>query len=448
MIEESYAKLLARGHALAWEGQWDEAVEVFRRAAERWPEDAATQGAYGLACLHLGQMEEAARALEAASWLAPPDGVLLERLAEAYRELGEKRKAAAALAQMAEALGQAGEPERAVEAIRQAAELDPEDEGHGRRLAEWLARTGRTEEVVAAPAPESSAAATEGQDLADAARAELLDWLFAPDGPDTRGWLPLGRGLEAHLEGRVAEAAQAFAAALQAGLERPALRYLTGLSLLEAGGQESPIAHLESVSTHARYGPAASTILVRVHVARGDTERAAGYLVGYVRRLDLGWGDGDRRQALAERYDRLPIAHAAEPLQELLTVADLDQRLTELRQRLDRMSAVAELTVLEGLLLEAQGGILSALEESYRWASRGNLIQAREVCQNALESHSEVLALQRRLAELSEAEGRATDAREKYLHLGRVYDLRGDESLAQWCQATAQRLVSAQKAAP
>ena len=68
------------GTNAAWDGNWDQAIVVYRRALAEFPDDVSALIGLGSAYSGAGQLEAALKAYQRAIALAPDDPVLLERI--------------------------------------------------------------------------------------------------------------------------------------------------------------------------------------------------------------------------------------------------------------------------------------------------------------------------------------------------------------------------------
>jgi tetratricopeptide (TPR) repeat protein len=89
-----YEKAVKEGLNYAWESEWDQAVESFKRAVAEMPDDPVIHNHLGLAYLEMEQYEAALDAYHKASRLSPDDPAPLMRIAEVHSRLGKRHAAA------------------------------------------------------------------------------------------------------------------------------------------------------------------------------------------------------------------------------------------------------------------------------------------------------------------------------------------------------------------
>lgn len=232
-----YDQAVQAGLNFAWEGQWEKAVEAYKKALSEMPDDPVVHNHLGLAYYELEQYDLALQAYRRANQLAPNDPSPLVRIAEIherlgqlhaaadayfsiarirrqqrawtqaiqtlqratqlypdhhqarlvmaeiYTELDQPRRSAKERVGLARALQRQGKIEQALEQCREAIDLDPHN-AEARALAEALHLGGTVEEVEALP-PSTE----EGASPADMARDKALEELAgipfedAPVGP-------------------------------------------------------------------------------------------------------------------------------------------------------------------------------------------------------------------------------------------------------------------------
>ncbi len=81
---------------VAWEGNWEQAIEAYQRALREFPDDIDALTGLGMAYASIDRSEEALDAYQRASDLAPEDPVLLERVGKMLEELGRAKEASEA----------------------------------------------------------------------------------------------------------------------------------------------------------------------------------------------------------------------------------------------------------------------------------------------------------------------------------------------------------------
>lgn len=86
--EGRFQEILDQAHSFAWEGDWEKAVALYQKATQFDSKQASAWLGLGYAYLELGNLQEAFRAYQQASQLAPQDPIPLEKLAQISAQLG------------------------------------------------------------------------------------------------------------------------------------------------------------------------------------------------------------------------------------------------------------------------------------------------------------------------------------------------------------------------
>jgi tetratricopeptide (TPR) repeat protein len=136
------------GNSAAWNLEWDEAIEHYRKALAEFPESSEALSCLGLGLLETGKPKEALEVYEKAFVAAPEDPVPLEKCAEIHEQLGEleeaieQRDAAAVLHMNRKDVG------KALTNWTHVARLAPTSLDARSRLARTYERMGRLKESV------------------------------------------------------------------------------------------------------------------------------------------------------------------------------------------------------------------------------------------------------------------------------------------------------------
>jgi tetratricopeptide (TPR) repeat protein len=121
-----YEQTLRRGHNLAWDSRWQDAIREYEKALAQFPNDPVVCNSLGLAYLKTGSPQKAIRAYQEASRLAPDDPTPLNRILDIYKEQGQLQAAADTCMALAETYQRRGVVGQALRAWQQAIELQPD----------------------------------------------------------------------------------------------------------------------------------------------------------------------------------------------------------------------------------------------------------------------------------------------------------------------------------
>jgi tetratricopeptide (TPR) repeat protein len=143
-----YDKAIRSGLELAWEGQWEAALEAYQVALAEMPDDPAVRNHMGLAFFELKRYDQALEAYTRASQLAPKDPAPLARIAEIHEALGQRHAAANALVSMAVVHQGWRDWTQAIEAYKQATILSPDHLPARRALAQIYVQVDQPQRAV------------------------------------------------------------------------------------------------------------------------------------------------------------------------------------------------------------------------------------------------------------------------------------------------------------
>lgn len=121
----AYEEALSAGSSLAWERQWEQAIEAYRRALAEFPNDAAALSGLGMALAEVGRLEEALSAYQEAARADREDPTQLEHAAQILERLARSQEASQAYLEAAERYSRRQAPTLAVERWQDAVRADP-----------------------------------------------------------------------------------------------------------------------------------------------------------------------------------------------------------------------------------------------------------------------------------------------------------------------------------
>ncbi|MFN7209368.1 MAG: tetratricopeptide repeat protein [Aggregatilineales bacterium] len=145
---ETYEHYLNLGHSLAWDQEWDKAVNAYARALQECPEEPDPYKYLGLALMQTKRYNDALKVLMKGHRLAPDDPVPLERSADVLERLGRLKEAATQYVGVAEIYLAQRDIEKAISNYERATLLTPGLLQIHFRLAQLYERTGRRRAAV------------------------------------------------------------------------------------------------------------------------------------------------------------------------------------------------------------------------------------------------------------------------------------------------------------
>lgn len=143
-----YEKAIRNGLDLAWDGDWEGALEAYELAMAEMPDDPAVHSHAGLACFELKRYEQALEAYTRASQLAPKDPAPWARIAEIHEAMGQRHAAADALVSMAVVHQGWRDWTQAIEAYQRATKLYPDHLPARRALAQIYVQVDQPQHAV------------------------------------------------------------------------------------------------------------------------------------------------------------------------------------------------------------------------------------------------------------------------------------------------------------
>lgn len=146
--QDLYQKAMNAGHSAAWDQNWQNAADFYRKALEEFPDDPKALTNLGLALYELQQYEEALKAYQRAAQLSPADPVPFEKVAQLSERTGNLPQAVEAAMQAAELYIRERNPDKAIENWLRVTTLDPEHVAAHSRLALVHERLNRPEQAV------------------------------------------------------------------------------------------------------------------------------------------------------------------------------------------------------------------------------------------------------------------------------------------------------------
>jgi tetratricopeptide (TPR) repeat protein len=427
---------------------------------------------------------EATKAIDnwlTAAQLVPEDMRVRSKLALAYERTGQKRQAVVEYIALAAILQRNRQTDQAAQALEQGMRLIPDAPELTR--ARSALKSGKLLAVPApykpggtglltpppelAPATKSTAkraAETRSANPLDAAQKKALgllaERLFGNDKDDpadrrasldqlSRGEEKvaharadqnrfLAQGIDAYSRNAKGEARESFQHAMKAGLDHPALHFLIGALLFEAGDIPHAIPELQVASEHTELAAGAHFALGRSLRQSGQPYRAAIQFLTALRIVDLGTVPEDQQEFLQRQYETFVEVPEAEQdaekwdetsqrIEALLSSPEWEGRIKLARAQLDAQSdtpgsaPLAEMLALgkPQALIEAMG----LLENAFR---RNQLRTAMELAMLALDQGPTYLPLHQRIAEIQLRDGRQEEALAKLVIIARAYRVRGE----------------------
>ena len=397
------------GHSAAWDQEWSKAASAYRKALQEIPDQPKALNSLGLALFQLGEYDEALQIYKRVAHISPQDPVPMEKLAQLLERTGHLKEAIDAATKAAELFLNQRDVDKAIENWVRVTTLDPEHVLAHSRLAlaherlghkqqaviEYIAvaslvqRTGnveKTNELVnkalqilpeSAEASQAQTLLRSGQLLPKPLRpkggtgpiamaqvkqldqrkketdsgldpiaearqkaltrlAEILFDYSTDDGAavqqrrglqalmrgtgqlsmqqseQTKVVLHLGQAIDAQTKGNDSQAAEELEHALEAGFNHPALYFDLGLLRSKGDRLESAIRHLQHAVKHNDFGLGARLLLGQINHKVGRLGPASIEYLEALKLADTTVAPPDQADEIRQMYEPLIESQASE----------------------------------------------------------------------------------------------------------------------------------------
>ncbi len=466
----TFEEAMRRGHNYAWAGEWDKAIEEYRRAVHEFPEDPVAHSSLGLALLEAGRLREALGEYRTVGRVRPDDLAARRRIAEICSDLGRVTEAAEAWESLALLYEERGAVEQTLEAWQEVARFKPESEKALEKLAEAhifeapedaaqeylaLARLAQAKEEREKAVEHCRRALTldkgsvEARELLRAltgvpsreghnpaaiaareARARLAESILgeAPD-EDHPGVVAIGRAMDLEGQGMVEEAIEEYELALKEGVKRGEVLFNLSLLYAKRGRCDRLLSLLEDL-VGTEYELASRFLLGKCYLGEGEGRKALMHLLEALKMVDPAMAKG--KEGLTQAYEE--ILHGdgkrarllADCLVDFFESEGWEGKATSLRERVEEISPQG-LTISLAEVLEYSDfeELLASMALIDGYWEQGIPLTAVEECYRLLERVPDYLVLHLYLGEMFSRQGRIDEAVEKYRVVGRACAMRG-----------------------
>ena len=146
--EDIFQKSMNEGHSSAWDQEWGKAAVAYRMALQEMPDNPKALNSLGLALFQQGNYEEALHIYKRAAQVSHQDPSPMEKLAQLLERTGHLNEAIAAAAKAAELFLNQRDVDKAIENWVRVTMLDPENVMAHSRLALAHERLGHKARAV------------------------------------------------------------------------------------------------------------------------------------------------------------------------------------------------------------------------------------------------------------------------------------------------------------
>jgi tetratricopeptide (TPR) repeat protein len=414
--EDIFQKAMNEGHSFAWDQEWSKAAAAYRNALQEFPDHPKALNSLGLALFQQGNYEEALEIYKRVAQVSPQDAIAMEKLAQLFERTGQLKEAIEAALKAADLFLNQRDVDKAIENWGRVTSLNPEHMLARSRLAlaherlghkvqavtEYLAlaslvqRTGnleKTTELVnkALHIMPESAEAKQAQTLLRAgqllpkplrpkggtgpiamaqvkqldkptetdsgldpiaearqkALTRLAEILFdyssedsAPAQQSRRGMqalmrgstgplnlqqneqakvvLHLGQAIDLQSKGKASQAAEELEGALEAGFTHPALYFNLGLLRANEERYESALRHLVHAVKHNDFNLGARLLMGQINSKLGRWQQAAIEYLEALKIADAAVVPPEQADEIRQLYEPLIEAQSAQAEEEAL----------------------------------------------------------------------------------------------------------------------------------
>ncbi|HSJ88593.1 MAG TPA: tetratricopeptide repeat protein [Anaerolineales bacterium] len=124
--EDIFQKAMNEGHSAAWDQEWSKAAASYRQALQEIPDQPKALNSLGLALYQQGNFEEALQIYKRVAHITPTDPVPMEKLAQLLERTGHLKEAIEAAFRAADLFLNQRDVEKAIENWVHVTTLDPE----------------------------------------------------------------------------------------------------------------------------------------------------------------------------------------------------------------------------------------------------------------------------------------------------------------------------------
>jgi tetratricopeptide (TPR) repeat protein len=247
----------------------------------------------------------------------------------------------------------------------------------------------------------------------------------------------ISKAIDFQTRGRIEDAIAAYQQVLEAGAERPAVRFNLGLLYQEKLRFEDALVQFEHAVSHPDYKLGSHFALGECYRARGRIDEALQHFIEVLKIVDLATVKREHADDLINLYEHLADGYLVkgDPDQALefsnslvtfLNEQGWEDKVKLARQRLDTLTQEGPVvTLAEALTVPDSERVLESIAMSQEYLKRDMYYTAMEECHLALESASTYLPIHRQLAEIAREMGNVEDAVRKLVVIADTYQVRG-----------------------
>lgn len=222
----------------------------------------------------------------------------------------------------------------------------------------------------------------------------------------------IGQAIDFQMRGKIVDAISAYERVVEAGGERPAVRFNLGLLYQEKLRFEDAIDQFERVVSHPDYRLGSHFALGECYRARGRIDEALEHFVEVLRIVDLAVVQREHADDLIQLYEHLADGYLAKgdkdkalsfasSLVDFLSEQGWEDKVKQARRRLDTLAQEGPtLSLAEMLAVPDSESLLESIALAQEYSKRKMFYAALEECYYAMDYAPHYLPLHRQLAEV------------------------------------------------
>jgi len=433
----------------------DEAADTYVALAER--------------VLQERDIDSAIQSWKRATQLSPGHPIARLNLAKAYASQGYTQAAIKEYLELANAFQRQRRPDQAMNICQQALMLDPRNNAVLNLMSTLRNILAPAEARKPTPVTDLDDLSFEDQPspsqrdegspvdiarqralsvLAEAVFEEDLTPVTAPSRPSATALTKqeidtlIGQALDFQRQGLVDEGVAAYEQLLEAGVDRPEVRFNLGLLYQERMQWREAVRHLSLVQEHKNYKLGALFALGECHRAQGKIDQALSYLMEVLKLVDLTLVRRDQADDVIHLYESLVDSYAKkgdpnqarnliDSLIRFLNSKGWEDKVKEARERLDSVAGEGLVMSLAEIVgVPGSEAVLESMAMIQELVKRGKIFSAIEEAYYAIRVSPSYLPLHLHLGEVLLSQDRFEEATAKFLTVAHLYQARDNTRAA------------------
>jgi tetratricopeptide (TPR) repeat protein len=264
---------------------------------------------------------------------------------------------------------------------------------------------------------------------------QLANLVF--EGGDEPGSMLIMQAIDLQSRDDVVEAIKNYQQAIDSGANHAALYFNLGLLYRQQGQLNEAAKMLKVAAQDDNYNVSSHFALGETYQASHDLNSAVEHFVEALKLIDMPTLSGQRSYEVAQTYSTLTDRYDTQSdpektsqfitaLQNFFSDPEWEKKVYQARQRMNRISNEGHtMSLAEYLETPETEVVVTTLATTGDYMSRNMLLTASEECLRAIQQAPSFLPLHNRLADILLKQKCTDEAITKYLHISRVFQMRG-----------------------